>query len=71
MIVLGVALAALGVLWTLQGTGVFHIRPVLCVADCKPVNKSNGWVVAGLVALILGIAATAAGLRHEYRHRQG
>ena len=53
----GVAIA-IGGLWLLQGLGVVHLRPILCVADCEPVRgPSVGWTLAGLAMLGIGAAA--------------
>ena len=50
--------AALGGLWLLQGIGVVHLNPVLCVAGCQPVRgPSLGWALAGLAMLLIGAAA--------------
>lgn len=68
VLVVGVALALLGLLWFLQGAGVVHVRPILCVSDCKPVEKSVGWLIAGVVACMAGIAIMIASVRH-LRHR--
>jgi len=37
-IVFGVALSLLGLLWLLQGADLVHMRPILCVANCKPLE---------------------------------
>jgi len=50
LIVPGVALAALGLLWFLRGAGAVHMRPILCATNCKPVTKSTGWLIAGVIA---------------------
>ena len=55
-IAVGLLLTALGVLWTLQGSDLIRIEPILCFADCEPlVGGSSGWVVAGLVSLAIGL----------------
>ena len=62
--VLGVLVALLGALWLVQGLGVVHVRPVLCVADCEPVTGGSvQWTVAGAIALIVGGVLARAGLR--------
>ena len=61
--VLGLGLTVLGGLWFLQGAGVVHMRPVLCVANCKPVTKSVGWMIAGSIAIVAGIAVARIGAR--------
>jgi len=58
----------LGSLWLLQGTGLLHVRPILCLADCKPLEgRSVGWMTAGAVVLLGGLLAIAAGFRRRGR----
>jgi hypothetical protein len=53
--VLGVVAVLLGGLWLLQGLGVVHMRPILCFANCEPVEgPSLAWAA-------IGIATGAAG----------
>lgn len=60
----GVLLALLGVLWFLQGADVIHLQPVLCVANCEPVvGGSTAWMVAGIIAIILGTLLIGWGAR--------
>ena len=56
--VIGVIAVLLGGLWFLQGVGLVHMQPILCVADCAPLEApSLGWAVAGAVVLLIGLAA--------------
>jgi len=58
----------LGSLWLLQGAGLLHVRPILCLADCKPLEgRSVGWITAGAVVLLGGLLAIAAGFRRSGR----
>jgi hypothetical protein len=67
----GLAAASLGVLWSLQGAGAVHVRPILCVANCKPITEgSAGWLALGLTFLLLGIAVVGASVRGRI-HRAG
>ena len=51
----GLAVALLGTLWLLQGLGLIHIRPILCFANCAPIQEaSTTWAIAGAVALTVG-----------------
>ena len=51
----GLIVVLLGGLWFLQGTGLFTIPPILCVAECEPLEgPSLPWALAGLAALIIG-----------------
>jgi hypothetical protein len=67
-IVLGVASTLLGLLWLLQGADLLHIRPILCIANCKPMEGGSiGWMTAGALVLVAGLLAIAAGLRRRGR----
>lgn len=51
----GVLGLALGALWALQGFGIVHVRPILCVADCAEIQgRSTTWALIGLVTAALG-----------------
>ena len=55
---IGVVAALLGGLWLLQGIGVVHLRPILCFADCDPVQgPSATWAAIGLLVLAAGATA--------------
>ncbi|HVI59868.1 MAG TPA: hypothetical protein VM619_13490 [Luteimonas sp.] len=55
-IVAGIVLVLLGSLWIAQGADLVRIQPILCFADCEPlVGGSIGWLIAGLVALAVGL----------------
>lgn len=57
----GIALILLGLLWILQGADLVRIRPILCVANCQPVTGgSAGWLAAGAVTVVVGLAMVAA-----------
>ena len=67
-LVAGVALMLLGSLWLLQGAGLVHVRPILCVTNCRPVTGgSAAWLAAGIVAFAIGLLLAAAGARHLHR----
>jgi uncharacterized membrane protein SirB2 len=71
LVVVGVVLVLLGGLWLLQGANVVHVRPILCVTNCKPITGgSAGWLVAGIVGVLLGLGTVAFGLRHRQRRVQ-
>ena len=68
-LVVGVALMLLGSLWLLQGADLVHVRPMLCVTNCKPVTGGSvAWLTAGVVTLLIGLLFVAASTR--YRHRR-
>ncbi len=63
-ILLGLVCSLLGLLWLLQGADLIHVRPILCVANCKPIEGGSiGWMTAGAIILALGLLTTARGLR--------
>jgi hypothetical protein len=38
--------------WPLQGLGVVHLRPILCFADCAPVQGPTvTWAAVGAIAV--------------------
>lgn len=52
---LAAVLVLVGALWSLQGLRILHIRPILCFANCIPVEgPSLPWFIAGVVAMGLG-----------------
>jgi hypothetical protein len=49
-------LIALGALWSLQGAGLVHVKPILCVADCAELQGASGqWLATGIGAIALGL----------------
>ena len=53
----GLAAVLLGGLWLLQGIGLVHLRPLLCFADCEPVQgPSASWAVIGALVFTIGTA---------------
>ena len=66
LLVVGVAVSLLGGLWLVQGLGLVTIRPILCVADCEPLEgASPTWAIIGGLALALGGLAIAYALRRR------
>jgi hypothetical protein len=54
----GLVAVLLGGLWLLQGIGIVHLRPILCFADCVPVQgPSATWAVIGALVLAVGGSA--------------
>jgi len=65
-ILFGVALTLLGLLWLLQGADLVHIRPILCVANCTPLEEGSvGWMTAGALVLVVGLLVIASGIRRR------
>lgn len=63
---LGLVLLLLGGLWFLQGTGLVTVPPLLCVADCEPVDApSLQWTLIGAIALAGGAALLWASLHRR------
>ena len=55
VLVSGIIAILLGALWLLQGLGIVHLRPLLCFADCAPVQgPSATWAVIGAIAVSVG-----------------
>jgi hypothetical protein len=58
-------LIALGALWSVQGAGIVHLKPILCVADCTELQgASMQWLATGIVVIAIG-----AGLWYFARRR--
>jgi hypothetical protein len=39
---------ALGALWSVQGAGIIHLKPILCFADCTELHGASGqWLRPG------------------------
>ncbi|HTE43213.1 MAG TPA: hypothetical protein VK629_20490 [Steroidobacteraceae bacterium] len=69
VLVLGVIGVLLGGLWLLQGIGVVHLKPILCFANCAPVQEpSTTWAIAGFVLLMAGAFGISRFLRRGARH---
>ena len=63
-IVIGVVIVSLGALWLLQGLGAVTMRPVLCFANCTPIEGPVlSWAITGLVTLIVGVFTLRFGLK--------
>ena len=66
VLVVSVIGALLGGLWLLQGLGLVQVRPILCFADCEPVQgPSVTWAIVGLLVVTAGVL----GIRYSLRHR--
>jgi proline iminopeptidase len=54
-LVAGVISVLLGGLWILQGLGIVHVRPILCFADCEPIQGASlTWAIIGLLSVTAG-----------------
>jgi len=57
-LMVGVLGVLLGGLWLLQGLGIVRVRPILCFANCAPVQgPSSTWATVGVVVLAAGVLA--------------
>jgi hypothetical protein len=64
ILILGAVGVLLGCLWLVQGLGLVTIAPILCVAECEPLEgPSPIWAIAGLVVLAAGAFGVYRGLR--------
>jgi hypothetical protein len=69
-VIFGIALVSLGLLWFLQGADVLHLEPILCVANCEPlVGGSTNWMIAGIIATVVGALLIRWGFNHRRTHR--
>ena len=67
--VIGVISVLLGGLGLLQGLGVVHVRPILCFADCEPIQgASSTWATIGFLLVTVGILAIYFSLRVRAKH---
>ena len=58
VLVAGVMSVLLGGLWLLQGLDLVHVRPILCFADCVPLQgPSPTWAIIGFFAVTGGVLA--------------
>ena len=63
-LVTGVISVLLGGLWLLQGLGIVHVRPILCFADCAPIQEASlAWAITGFLLLTAGFLAIVFSLR--------
>jgi len=68
VLVAGVIGVALGGLWLLQGLGVVHVRPILCFADCAPVQgPSLTWAIIGFFVVTAAVFAICFSLKRRAR----
>jgi hypothetical protein len=52
---LAAMLIAVGALWSLQGAGFVHLKPILCFSDCTELQGPSGqWLVTGLAVIAIG-----------------
>ena len=64
VLIVSVIAVLLGGLWLLQGLGLVQIRPILCFADCEPVQgPSSMWAIVGLLVGTGGIL----GVRYSFK----
>ncbi|WP_067137171.1 hypothetical protein [Microtetraspora malaysiensis] len=70
-IVGGTVLTLLGLLWTLQGADLVRIRPILCVAECRPVTGGSPvWLAIGVVAVVVGLWVLGAPRRRRVKPKR-
>lgn len=66
--VLALIAVLLGGLWMLQGLGLVQMQPILCFANCDPIQgPSVTWAVAGAVLLAVGGATIFWSLNERLR----
>lgn len=66
LLVVSVILILLGSLWFLQGTGIIHLNPIMCVAECEPITGTSPlWAIIGAVAFVGGFFLIRKSLRRK------
>ncbi len=66
VLAVGVLGVLLGGLWLFQGLGIVQVRPILCFAQCAPVQgPSSTWAIIGAGVLTAGILV----IRYARRRR--
>ena len=51
----GAILFLLGALWLLQGLGIVTMAPILCFANCTPIQgPAPVWAAVGAAAIVVG-----------------
>ncbi len=64
----GLIAALLGGPWLLQGLGIVQMQPILCFANCAPIQgPSATWAVLGAVVLAVGGAVVYLSLKKRLR----
>ena len=57
----GIIFTALGLLWSLQGGDLIHIKPILCVANCEEIaGGSMLWLSIGIISTVIGLGLFAS-----------
>jgi hypothetical protein len=68
VLVVSVAGVLLGGLWSLQGLGLVTVQPILCFADCEPVQgPSPTWAIIGFIVVTAGMFGIFRSLRPRGR----
>jgi hypothetical protein len=68
LLVGGVISVLLGALWLLQGLDLVHVRPILCFADCVPLQgPSPTWAIIGFFVVAAGVLAILYSLKPRTR----
>ena len=68
LLVGGVISVLLGGLWLLQGLNLVHVRPILCFADCVPLQgPSPTWAIIGFFVVAAGVLAILYSLKRRTR----
>jgi hypothetical protein len=66
VLVVGVISVLLGGLWLLQGLDLVHVRPILCFADCVPLQgPSPTWAIIGFFVVTAGVIAILYSLKRR------
>ena len=64
--VVEVVFTLLGLLWFLQGAGIIHLNPIMCVAECEPITGTSPlWAIIGAIVFVGGVLLIRISLRHK------
>jgi hypothetical protein len=70
-LLLGVVGVLLGGFWLLQGLGAVQVRPLVCFANCEPIQGASGtWALIGGLVATVGVFAIAVSLKPRGRREK-
>ena len=71
-LIVGVIGVLLGGLWLLQGLGILPVRPILCFADCDPIQgPSVTWAIVGFLIVAAGAISVVYALKQDWARGSG
>jgi hypothetical protein len=68
VLIVGVLAILLGGLWLLQGLGLVQLQPILCFADCAPLQEPSAtWAIIGSLVAAAGALTVYFSLKRMRR----